>query len=269
MSQSYKQGFKNEEIDSLYLERVQRMEFWKAFMLALGYAELAKADFADIFKKSSPTIHTNSNSAVFLTKANTSLYRVTPKGTKLGNTVDISTDQKPVFVYDHLEMSFAVKPKSASEQYEILTVSNIENSYMDEDRGLAEMALLERAKAALILANTAHLLGWTHVKFPDTDDKIEIFFLQQACKKAGLKYDAEDVNPKDFPANVILFDEKKKDMEAVCNGCFNTIMAAPNQRIMLEDKEPTEQVVAEVNKDFLDDLSDVFDDAPAPSPKVA
>lgn len=157
---------------------------WRREQLAkiFQYQEALKTDGLTVKLDAKPDFDraASNDSLSFLTKL---ISSVQPKDHSTANTNA---------VYDHHFMVHYIAANAG--KTDMLHIKDLNMDYKDKNKTIADQAIIEKVKAAMILAHSAKVLGWTKVSFAETTDPLSRLALKMACTELGLKADSEKID---------------------------------------------------------------------------
>ena len=163
-------------------ERIMKMLDYEAGLKSKGVTDIQFEPRWDFDKA------TNDDSLAFLAKTITKVFPSPHPDTK---------EELVTTIYDRHFVVFYLP--QAPGRHEHITCRHLEMDYTDKNKVEAEQAVIERVKAAMILAHSAKALGWTKVNFGDTSDELSRYILKLVCKDIGLDASSEEVAESKIP----------------------------------------------------------------------
>lgn len=141
--------------------------------------------------------------SVFLAKNLTYLKFYDEQGQILEGKPVPDIVKKVVITYNN-QFDVEYRPgNQADNRQDSFVIQNLTRDYMAPTEVAAGQAILEQAKAAIILVMTAKEAGWTHVNFAETKDPLQRYLLKQTCEMFGLDCSGEDADPNLIPHNPV------------------------------------------------------------------
>lgn len=103
-------------------------------------------------------------------------------------------------------------------------VPDMKMDYLDSNKTRAEQAVLEKVKAAMLLAHTAKARGWKNVNFGGTQDPLSRYALKMACQELGLNSSSETIDYNKIPTNPAM----KESLMDTAHKLFKALQDDPN-----------------------------------------
>lgn len=163
-------------------ERILKMLDYEAGLKSKGVADIQFEPRWDFDKAA------NDDSLAFLAKLITAVLPTPHPDTK---------EELVTTIYDrHFTVFYLPR---AEGRHEHITCQKLEMDYTDKNKVQAEQAVIERVKAAMILAHSAKAMGWKKVNFGDTTDELSRYILKLICKDIGLDASSEKIVESKIP----------------------------------------------------------------------
>jgi len=257
-----------------------RMRLWEEFLLATHQVKLDINYMIDMDAGKNKQAN-DKDSNVFLTKLLTDIFEI--KSDSIVLPLDITTYQKSSppngkykVSFNNIEIEF--HPKNAGTFKAQGFKGDASNKALMGQKDYTDKVLLEKAKAAMILAHHAKLAGWTTVHFGDTKDPLDLHILQCACDSLGLKYDSEKIRPETLPQYSFYGDKIDQAAKGVVNRYQEQIRRSINFAEAAAPQKVTEPSTSPIQKTSVNDLNPDEIDAlltqaargnPSPSPLLS
>lgn len=159
----------------------------------------------DISMQNDPYLAKAISSVVYLNKDEKEIFR------NFDQTIPKEDIARIIVQCDHIELEYI--PAEDKEKFSSFKASNLQLDFVTaEDAVEAQMAMQERARAALCLAHLAKKEGWESVSFEGTEDPLDRLALFLACEAMKLQTD-ETIDVKKLPKNEVIRGKTPADKD--------------------------------------------------------